>query len=203
MCILLYVIYYQINYFFYIKMHCYFSFQWCTLKRKSWLREKTLPKMDRASSSDPATQKSERGAHLCSSLLCSCHPVLWKPQFLQPSNKLKPLTALQEPTRLSAPKLQNQPPVDWAATECEAFPEYRQTLLHSPAHTVYTNLMHSFVIYIQATGSLCLEKPDRYAQTSRVGFLLQHTTYLHSNVLPHHRHKSDTATTIDQNLEQK
>lgn len=154
--ILLYVIYYQINYFFYIIGIFPFNDVLWKENPTDWGKRLSLKWIEPPAVTQLHRSKSERGAHLCSSLLCSCHPVLWKPQFLRPSNKLKPLTALQESARFSVLRLQKQPPVDWAA-ECEASPEYRQTLLHSPAQTVYTNLMYSFVIYIRATGSLSTE----------------------------------------------
>lgn len=176
MCILLYVIYYQINYFFYTKMHCYFSFQWCTLKRKSyWLREKTLPQMDRASSSNLATQKSERGKEPIFASHCSAPATLHygNHSFFNLPTGWNHLLLFKNPPGFQHWGYKSSP-VDWAATECEASPEYRQTLLHSPAHTVHTNLMHAFVIYIRAAGSLRLENAGRYAQPSWVGFLILH-----------------------------
>lgn len=85
-------------------------------------------------------------------------------------------------------------PVDWAATECEASPEYRQPLLHSPTHTVYTNQSPVFLCNLYSCYWLSFSRvPDWYTQPSWVeGFLLLH--YLHCNVLPHHKHKSNTAT---------
>lgn len=136
------------------------SFQ-CTLKRKSyWLRGKTLPKMDRPSSSNPAI-KSLRQEPI-SAPYCWIHLPYYSPLL---PHSFFDLPGQAETTYCSPGILQTfsteaaeaATPGDWAATGCEASPEYRQPLLHSPTHIVYTNLLYSFVTYIHATGSLSLE----------------------------------------------